>query len=338
MANAIDVCWPETKHLLYVFHIWKNFYKHIRPLFSGKNVTWKKVAGMFWYLCKTSEESQQLHFDAKFDELIAYVEANGIAAEELMNRKLSWLQSAKIIKEKWAACYTWRLRTFGIHSTQRAEGIHSSTSVFCSKKSTLMQIVRNLERMAEEQNLSSRMAAVDRMLGLTIGRNPVLLPVCERLQSFVCPFARIMMNAQAVQLVRYQCSELTVGSNVDEEECQVIERQSKVFVVDNHVDTQSADLQEVGEDTTIMMAPDHGIDDLSSGSRNLSHVSSLTGCTCQCPKCWGLPCRHMFRVMMHLGCNTYEHATIVSSTLCIMKLDSFLLILFQCHNFEIIGD
>jgi hypothetical protein len=79
-------------------------------------------------------------------------------------------------KEQWAACYTWKMRTYGIHSTQRAEAIHSSINVFCDKKSTILEIVKDLERMAEEHHSASAMSALDAMLGVTIGRKPVLLP------------------------------------------------------------------------------------------------------------------------------------------------------------------
>ena len=35
MAIAVRSTWPDTIHLLCTFHIWKNFYKHIHPLFNG---------------------------------------------------------------------------------------------------------------------------------------------------------------------------------------------------------------------------------------------------------------------------------------------------------------
>lgn len=75
------------------------------------------------------------------------------SAGEKLNKQLKWLESLRARKEQWAACYTWRHRTFGIHSTQRAEAIHSAIRWFCSKKSTILGITNDLEQMADEHSL-----------------------------------------------------------------------------------------------------------------------------------------------------------------------------------------
>jgi hypothetical protein len=38
MALALAAVWPETVHLLCTFHIWKNFWQHIHPLFVGDSM------------------------------------------------------------------------------------------------------------------------------------------------------------------------------------------------------------------------------------------------------------------------------------------------------------
>ncbi|KAL3765872.1 hypothetical protein ACHAWU_005405 [Discostella pseudostelligera] len=52
-----------------------------------------------------------------------------------------------------------------------------------------------------------------------------------------------------------------------------------------------------------LTALDHGISANDTGRQG--HVTSLTRCSCQYPKCWGLPCRHIFRVMMELGADCW---------------------------------
>ena len=171
--------------------------------------------------------------------------------------------------------------------------------------------MQNLERMAEEQHLASNMAAVDAMLGVTIGRKPVLQPACVKLASVLRPFPRVICNAQSVQIVRYQCSEVY--------DVEIMERKFRVFVNDG---LQQPDLT-YDELTNMNSVVDHGVDETPTGlcytSQTPTHVASLTGCSCQFPKCWGLPCRHMFRVMFHLGCTSWEQASIVSCIFCIIS-------------------
>ena len=49
MGQALTMEWPNTVHVLCLFHIWKNFYKHIKWLFAGKGAgkQFSVVAGVF---------------------------------------------------------------------------------------------------------------------------------------------------------------------------------------------------------------------------------------------------------------------------------------------------
>jgi hypothetical protein len=48
MAQAVEQFWPDVIHLLCTFHIWKNFYQHVHPLFQGKKKEWQDVAKRWW--------------------------------------------------------------------------------------------------------------------------------------------------------------------------------------------------------------------------------------------------------------------------------------------------
>ena len=55
--------------------------------------------------------------------------------------------------KQWAACMTYQYMTFGVHSTQRAEAIHSAMqSRFADKSSTFLQLVKDIERMAADND------------------------------------------------------------------------------------------------------------------------------------------------------------------------------------------
>ena len=56
MANAIRSIFPDTVHLLCTYHISKNIFSHIKPLFSGRiddsKWRWNKFIKNWWTICK----------------------------------------------------------------------------------------------------------------------------------------------------------------------------------------------------------------------------------------------------------------------------------------------
>jgi hypothetical protein len=74
MATSIAVEWPTAMHLLCTWHLWKNFYEHLRNKFpKDKQEQWSQAAKMWWRLCKTSDESLKDVFDSKWDDLVSHI-------------------------------------------------------------------------------------------------------------------------------------------------------------------------------------------------------------------------------------------------------------------------
>lgn len=211
----------------------------------------------------------------------------------------------------WAACFCWQHRTFGIHSTQRAEAIHSSIARFCSIRSSILAITKNLEQMAEQHNLKSEMNALNHLLESTI-KSTTLLPMATKISDKLTRFGWKMTNAQAAQIARYRC-ELIDSDTVPE-----CERQYRVtlIVMDDNENRNSYPLPTSSVLNTSDQTPpefvkafnevDHGV--ISSlTSRNVKgHVASVSRCSCQYAQCWGLPCRHIFRVLMELNTDCWK--------------------------------
>ena len=295
MANALGAVWPETVHLLCTFHIWKNFWQHIHPLFINNNAGWRKVADMWWRLCKTSDELGRDSFDDRFDELVQFITETATVAEKCITKQLEWLQSLKDRKWQWAACFTWQHCTRGIHSTQRAEAIHSAIKQFCSKTSLILDMVQDLEQMAEEQSLKSVMDGLDMMVSTTIG-NMHTPPAFEEIQSLITPFARKILNAQIAQFVRYQCS-------VIEDDDSLLSGRFLVCVQCVSTTTMAAGISSdtearISDYNELQDAADYGMDKNSVAAS--THIATTRGCTCQFPLNWGIPCRHMLRVIFNL--------------------------------------
>ena len=272
MAAAVKSTWPDTIHLFCTFHIWKNFYKHIHPLFNNNAEAWRNVAKMFWRLSKCDT------FDTDFNGLIKFISDSSKAGEETVSKKYKWLNDLKTSREQWAACYTWQHCTFRIHSTQRVEAINSAIATFCSKTSTILDIVHDLEQMAEEQHLKSERETLDVMFGNAIGASPSTFPTIDNITTKLTGFARHLTNVQAAQIFKYQCIPIDGSEVPDAQRC---------FSVSIH----SGSTGRAMDDEEFNRAADHGISTLDNPT---VHVTTLSSCSCQFSECWRLPCRHIF--------------------------------------------
>jgi len=66
----------------------------------GDNAAWRKVADMWWRLCKTSDESGRETFDDRFDELVKFITDTATVAEKCITNQLKWLQTLKDRKRR----------------------------------------------------------------------------------------------------------------------------------------------------------------------------------------------------------------------------------------------
>lgn len=102
MANARCKVWPDTTYLLCVFHIWKNFYQHIHPLFMYRKEEWSKVShSMWWKQCKDTDASDRRDsFNDNFQSLIDYITNNASVRKEVVQKQIPWLQSLMAKKDQ----------------------------------------------------------------------------------------------------------------------------------------------------------------------------------------------------------------------------------------------
>ena len=89
----------------------------------------------------------------------------------------------------WVACHTWQHTTFGVHcSTQCTKGINSSVTTFCSKISSVVDIVKDLEQMAEKQHQRTETELIKGQLQHIIGGSGTIHPSIQKLRSTLSPF------------------------------------------------------------------------------------------------------------------------------------------------------
>ena len=167
-----------------------------------------------------------------------------------------------------------------------------SIAQFCSKTSTILEVAKNLESMADSQVQRSETEAVRATVNsLIAGTQGVILPNATSLSKKLQPFPKRIMNSQAAQLVMYNVN----GQEGNEERPDV----DKIFYTQRKaqlkLDDVDDDLPHTAEETR---ETDFGTSLLPSGKE---HRTTLRGCSCQFQLCWGLPCRHMFVVAHYLS-------------------------------------
>jgi hypothetical protein len=175
----------------------------------------------------------------------------------------------------------------------------------------ILDMVQDLEQMADEQSLKSAMEVLDTMVATAIGSLQIP-PAFEEIQHLITPFARKILNAQIAQLIRYQCT-------VVEDDDSLISGRFRVCVqcnttttaavaAGNHSDAEAR----ISDYNELQDAADYGVDRNSVSAS--THIATTRGCTCQFSANWGIPCRHMLRVIFNLQSVDEQTQCTVSSS------------------------
>ena len=79
MAAAIRCSLPNTSHLLCTYHLSKNLYTHIRPLFNHKHgnakLMWNTFCNLWWKICKKQDSDSCNSFDEEWHNLLAILDS-----------------------------------------------------------------------------------------------------------------------------------------------------------------------------------------------------------------------------------------------------------------------
>ena len=259
---------------------------------------------MFWKLCKRTDVSGQLSFDLDFKAMASISKPRIEASDNSKKKKQAardWIKSLSDRRHQWAACCTWLRKTYGVHSTQRAEATNSAVKRFCSKRSKIVDLVLDLERMSESQQMKAEAAAMKDLFIANSNQTGNILPVAQALSDKLedCPAA--VVHVQANQLCLYTTVEGAEPPDL-----------SGVDGWDGFPEGESVHCVEINapqkgsSDKDARREADSGIREQGSfttSNNNEStprprHWTSVSQCTCLFHHCHGLPCRHRFYVMM----------------------------------------
>lgn len=78
-------------------------------------------------------------------------------SDDERRKALEWLANLGKRAQKWAARWTWQQLTLGIHSTQRAEAMHSAFSHIIRNSDNLATLFEKLGRFEDNQAVVKQM-------------------------------------------------------------------------------------------------------------------------------------------------------------------------------------
>jgi hypothetical protein len=134
MASAAKRIFPDCHHHLCIWHLYKNFYKNLHPLFIGKKDEWSEAQNLFWKMAKNTDQSYESELILDLEKLRTIIDTCGNSTALATNDKSNWYKKLVQNKERWAGVYTYKYFNAGLASTQRVEAINSAVALFCSKK------------------------------------------------------------------------------------------------------------------------------------------------------------------------------------------------------------
>jgi hypothetical protein len=241
---------------------------------------------MWWQLTKNSDMVIARKFDHFYNEMVKYIEQHSTSGITPDVRK--WLNGKLDIKMQWAACYTWQHRTYGVHSTQRAEAIHSAINQFCNKFHRIMVIVQDLENLSSQHHMVSeynRLNAEFKKRDRLESNLPLVAALCKMLT----PYAARILLAQSFLLLSYEVHPI--------EGCSEQQSLENLAFSLRYVEAQ---LSGCPLDETELKEFERQADYGMTIERS-QHVTTLKKCSCQFPMVWGIPCRHILRLALHLN-------------------------------------
>ena len=282
MARAIKEELPSTRHDLCIWHVAKLVHQHCQTCFSGtrkakskyrKVTTWESWYRQWWSVVQNSDESMKERFENEWTLL-----TNKLPRDVDPTTK-EWFANLGKKATRFAYTYTWAHRRLGINSTQRAEAMHSAVKKLVGPRTSMREMAEALDLYCRTRKIMAGVQAVkSAQLALRMkGTSPAI----SALKPQLTKYAVDMMMAQF---------DMSSWYSVSPADDSALKRVTRIHV--NGLEEEEDDYgeDEVDRDSNLasMGLLDHG---------HVSHLTSLTTCSCQYPKAMGLPCRHIFAVM-----------------------------------------
>ena len=290
----------------------------------------QQVHSAWWDLAKETDSGRTGTFDDEWNAFIELVQTTATVGEDAVARAVAWLNNTFYAKrEQWAARFTWSLTTWGVHSTQRAEAIHSAIKRFLTGSHLLVDLLKELVEYSKKSRDDRDVDMVRRSI-LNAARVGHEIPVVSSLAEKVTPFAYNLVRAQGALAMQYTTSDHTVNPppTLTEDMQWVLDASGEElesggydedvdlglmdgledFYLVRHVANTRKGLRytEAGRIESHEDPADFGLEEIDCSVYHGARHTSVHWCSCQFFKVFLLPCRHMIRVCIQRNLTNYD--------------------------------
>jgi hypothetical protein len=283
MKAAIASVFPDSAHLLCVYHLSLNLSKHFRGLLGGR---FKEFSNRFWKICLETDSSTRGSFDkewASFTSLAESVRCEGNAQK--LDQALKWLKTLGERKEQWVGRWTWAICTYGVRSTQRSEALHAAIKQFLRASGLLTNLLTQLTEYSMQTQQEQRTIEFRRQQRKASSLG--VPQIVAELENILTPAAFEVVKEQALLAGVYYIREDAVLENT----------WRVYFKPEREGEDDMSSTPTTTEDIAFATEVEEGRDHRSQG-----HLVTLIACSCQFPTMRGLPCRHIIKAHMHSQC------------------------------------
>jgi hypothetical protein len=206
---AIEATFPDSEHLLCIWHLSKNLLSNVRTVCGANDDLWHRIMSGWWAIAKQSDESSRATFDAEWGALRALL-AQSTMTGKSMETALKWLDKMAENREQWAYRWTWAFLTMGVHSTQRIEAVHSAVSGFLRASTLLTALREALESYGAHVDSTAATRSFrhhQRFYDTAARCSPH--PFIDAASKLVTPYALMLLRAQLQQAAFYTVTETT---------------------------------------------------------------------------------------------------------------------------------
>jgi hypothetical protein len=274
LKAAVASVFPTSMHLYCIWHLSNNMLSNLQPACGDKDL-WHRVSSMWWKIAKQSDESSRATFDSEWAALGALLDESTVT-DERMTTARTWLAKMAADREHWAYRWTWRYVTLGLHSTQRIEAVHSAIVHFLRASTLLTNLLPQLESYSLDVSVRASVREYRFIQRLLAASDQCMShPYITALAGQLTAYALVLFKAQ-LQQSQFYAADAVLG----EEGVFTVTRRAGSSGAEADAEAQGGDA-DLGISAPLFSAP---------------RRTTLTGCSCQYPVCYGLPCRHMLIV------------------------------------------
>src|SRR2546423_1587870 len=284
MLAAIQVAYPQTRHLLCIYHLLENVKKKSRSKLHGDMV--KEFVSDF-YIMRNSFSQEQ--FYARYQLMLTKYEQ---CRSYLENRLYP-------CRDSWARYSITKMFTAGVESTQRVESINGVIKKLVDRGTLLKELAISIERELDKESYYNRINnyyGTNPSIGLPSTYNTIFKEIDSILQSILLPIPLSIQRAQMKLSLLYQGILISFD--------QVKEDNGNIEAIIEH----SYDIPQIHLKELLTGISYNDIKELwevsyiaSKTSRShyviILEDSSLL-CTCMFIVNHGMLCRHQYRVLI----------------------------------------